>query len=67
MRYAFVGGTPRHLASGRPLVFGDVVDASDLTPEDQPLTPLLCALGDEPTAAPDPEATEPSISTPEAE
>lgn len=65
MKLTFVGGTPRHLASGRPLVFGDVVDESDLTPEDEPLRVLLTS--DEPTAAPDPEATEPSISTPEAE
>jgi hypothetical protein len=41
MKYAYVGAYPRHLASGRPLVFGDVVDDKDLTPEDKRLTEFL--------------------------
>ena len=59
MQYEYVGVTPCTLASGRPLVFGDVVDDSDLAPEDEYLASLL------PTA-PAPEASEPSTSNPEA-
>jgi hypothetical protein len=51
MPYTFVGAYPRHLASGRPLVFGDVVDASDLTPEDELLADLLVADSEAPEAS----------------
>jgi hypothetical protein len=61
MTYEFVGVTTRHLASGRPLVFGDVVDESDLTPEDELVRADLRDLPDSPAS----EANGPSLSNPE--
>lgn len=61
MKRTYVGVTPRHLASGRPLVFGDVVDASDLTQEDE----LILEFLSEPSAAPETEAPEPATSNTE--
>lgn len=57
MKYVFLGVTPRTLASGRPLVFGDELDVSDLTPEDEALRPLLAEVIEEAPPAPDPEPT----------
>ncbi|MGZ4530808.1 MAG: hypothetical protein ACXVXP_00480 [Mycobacteriaceae bacterium] len=67
MKYAYVGVTPRHLASGRPLVFGDAVDASELSREDAPLAEWLVTDEREPEAPADtPEASGPESTTPEA-
>lgn len=41
MKYVFVGSHPETLASGRPLVFGDPIDASELSHQDAYLAPLL--------------------------
>lgn len=60
MQYAYVGVTPRNLASGRPLVFGDAVDASELTPADEALQAQLVEA-EQPAPV-----TTPSITTPEA-
>lgn len=56
MKYAYVGVTPRTLASGRPLVFGDEVDASALEPADEALKALLIQQPEPPAPTPDPEA-----------
>ena len=59
MTSVYVGTYPRHLASGRPLVFGDVVDAKDLTAEDDALKPFLVEQASEPKATgPDTTTTE---------
>lgn len=62
--YVFVGVTPRNLASGRPLVFGDTVDAAELTSEDESLKDQLVTDSATPVATP--EATEPEPTTSEA-
>lgn len=61
--YVFVGVTPRNLASGRPLVFGDTVDAAELTPEDESLKDQLVT---ELAPVATPEATEPEPTNSEA-
>ena len=63
MLYVFVGVTPRNLASGRPLVFGDTVDAAELTLEDESLKAQLVT---EPAPVAEPEATEPETTNSEA-
>lgn len=52
MHYTFVGTHPEFLASGRPLAFGDQVDAQDLVAEDKRLAPLLIAESTESTSTP---------------
>ena len=37
MIYTFVGVRPNHVASGRPLVFGDLVDHGELTQLESPV------------------------------
>lgn len=46
MPYTYVGDIPRNLESGRPIVFGDVVDT--LEPEDARLSPWLVETGSVP-------------------
>jgi hypothetical protein len=65
MEYLFVGTHPESLASGRPLVFGDLVDAGALSEEDAYLADLL-VTPDATPAAPSSEATEPEPTTTEA-
>jgi hypothetical protein len=68
MEYLFVGAHPESLASGRPLVFGDLVDATELSEEDSYLADrLITPAPDQKSApAPLPEATEPEPTTTEA-
>jgi hypothetical protein len=67
MEYLFVGAHPESLASGRPLVFGDLVDATELSEEDSYLANrLIKSAPAQPAPAPLPEATEPEPTTTEA-
>jgi hypothetical protein len=59
--YLFVGTHPEFLASGRPLVFGDPVDADALSEEDSYLADRLVK-----SDTPLPEATAPEPTTTEA-
>jgi hypothetical protein len=63
MTYLFVGAHLEHLASGRPLLFGDTVDISELTPED---AQLADQLAEQPAAPAVPEAPAPEPTTSEA-
>lgn len=80
MKYTFVGLHQESLASGRPLVFGDEVDESELTQADARLADLLiepaatAAPAPAPTPAPEPApepepepASEPETANPEPE
>lgn len=69
MKYAYVGATPRTLASGRPLVNGDVLDEGELELVDEATRPYLVPLPEVTQAPPAPpvEVTEPEADNPNPE